>query len=124
MKWADMPSRIQRSEFRLFEYHLAIDLNQDVSSYAPTDMFALLSWACGIYTVCVEQNEDFSSSPPFKGLVGSIAVLLDMVLESSKSKDALKNGALARTRRALRSVSVIDVVLISLLCWETTLIGH
>lgn len=68
-------------------------------------MFVLLNWACGIYTVCVKQNESFSSSPPFKGLVGSIAVLLDMVLESSKSKDSLKNGALARTRRALRSVS-------------------
>jgi hypothetical protein len=69
-------------------------------------LFVLLNWAYGIYTICVKQNENFPTSPAFKALVGSMALLLDMVLESSKSKDTLKRGALVRTRRALRSVSI------------------
>ncbi|KXN82440.1 Translational activator gcn1 [Leucoagaricus sp. SymC.cos] len=72
-------------------------------SYAPADLFVLLSWTCGIYTICVKENENFSSSPSFKALIGSAALLFDMVLESSKSKATLKRGALTRTRRALRS---------------------
>jgi len=75
------------------------------SSYAPADLFVLLSWCCGIYAICVKENGQFSSTSSFKALVGSIALLLDMVLESSKAKETLKKGALTRTRRALRSVS-------------------
>ena len=33
-----------------------------------------------------------------------MAILLDMIAESTKAKPALKKGALVRTRRALRSV--------------------
>ncbi|KAF5354845.1 hypothetical protein D9756_005584 [Leucocoprinus leucothites] len=84
-------------------------------SYAPADLFVLLSWGCGIYAICVKQNEQFSSTPPFKALVGSIALLLDMVLESSKAKGTLKRGALTRTRRALRSSgSTISAVISNL----------
>lgn len=74
------------------------------SSYAPSDLFVLLSWSCGLYTVCVKHNPQFTSSNSWKVLIGSMATLLDMVTESTKAKPALKKGALVRTRRALRSV--------------------
>lgn len=73
-------------------------------------MFVLLNWAYEIYTICVKQNENFPTSLAFKALVGSMALLLDMVLESSKSKDTLKKGAVVRARRALRSVSTLAFV--------------
>lgn len=74
------------------------------SSYAPSDLFVLLSWSCGLYTVCLKHNSQFTSSDPWKVLVGSMATLLDMIAESTKAKPALKKGALVRTRRAIRSV--------------------
>ena len=74
------------------------------SSYAPSDLFVLLSWSCGLYTVCLKHNAQFTSSDPWKVLVGSMATLLDMIAESTIAKPALKKGALVRTRRALRSV--------------------
>jgi len=79
--------------------------NRDFSSsYAPSDLFVLLSWSCGLYTVSVKHNPQFTSSSSWKVLIGSMATLLDMVAESTKAKPALKKGALVRTRRALRSV--------------------
>jgi hypothetical protein len=74
------------------------------SSYAPSDLFVLLSWSCGLYTVCIKHNAQFTLSDPWKALIGSMATLLDMIAESTKAKPALKKGALVRTRRALRSV--------------------
>ena len=74
------------------------------SSYAPSDLFVLLSWCCGLYTVCIKHNPYFTSSTSWSALVGSLASVLDMISESSKAKPALKHGALVRTRRALRSV--------------------
>ncbi|KAF8161530.1 armadillo-type protein [Crassisporium funariophilum] len=74
-------------------------------SYAPSDLFVLLSWSCGLYTICAKHNPQFTSSNSWKLLIGSMAILLDMVTESTKAKPSLKKGALVRTRRALRSVS-------------------
>ncbi|KAJ3828802.1 translational activator GCN1 [Lentinula raphanica] len=73
------------------------------SSYAPSNLFVLLEWCSGLYTVCLEANPQFTESPAWKSLVGSIAILLDMICESDRAKPSLKNGALVRVRRALRS---------------------
>ena len=74
------------------------------SSYAPSDLFVLLSWSCSLYTVCLQHNAQFTKSDSWKVLIGSMATLLDMIAESTKAKPALKKGALVRTRRALRLV--------------------
>ena len=74
------------------------------SSYAPSDLFVLLSWSCGLYAVCIKHDPHFTSSNSWKGLITSMAILLDIIAESTKAKPALKKGALVRTRRALRSV--------------------
>lgn len=76
------------------------------SAYAPSNIFVLLSWSCGLYTVCVKHNSQFSASNSWRVLIGSMALLLDMITESTKAKPSVKKGALVRTRRALRSVSV------------------
>ena len=63
----------------------------------------LLSWACGLYTVCTKHDPHFMASNPSRALVGSLALVLDMVQESSKAKPSLKKGAVVRVRRAFRS---------------------
>ncbi|KAF5388937.1 hypothetical protein D9757_005117 [Collybiopsis confluens] len=73
------------------------------NSFAPSDLFVLLSWCCGIYAVCLEANPTFTQESSYKSIVGSIAVLLDMISESNRSKSSLKSGALVRVRRVLRS---------------------
>ncbi|KAF8959922.1 armadillo-type protein [Flammula alnicola] len=72
-------------------------------SYAPSDLFVLLSWSCGLYTTCIKYNPQFSTSNSWRVLVGSLALVFDMLTESSKAKPSLKKGAIVRTRRALRS---------------------
>ncbi|KAG6815376.1 hypothetical protein H0H93_009993, partial [Arthromyces matolae] len=73
------------------------------SSYASSDLFVLLSWSCGIYTVCTAANSEFSSTNTWRVLVGSMGTLLDMISASTKAKPSLLEGALVRVRRALRS---------------------
>lgn len=73
------------------------------SSHAPSNLFVLLSWSCGLYTTCVKCDPDFSASNSFRVLVGSMAFLLDMLSESSMVKPSMKRGAVVRVRRALRS---------------------
>ncbi|PSR76114.1 hypothetical protein PHLCEN_2v8664 [Hermanssonia centrifuga] len=74
------------------------------SAYPPSDMLVLLSWACGIYVSCLKCNPDFTSSPAWSPLVGTMAVLLDLLLDkSARVKHAVQKSALVRTRRALRS---------------------
>lgn len=69
-------------------------------------MFILLSWCSGIYTICLEHNEHFTSSPAWSPLVGSMATLLDLILDkTNRAKASIQKSALVRTRRALRSVS-------------------
>lgn len=63
----------------------------------------LLSWACGLYTVCTKHDPHFMASNPSRTLVGSLALVLDMVQESSKAKASLQKGAVVRVRRAFRS---------------------
>jgi hypothetical protein len=70
-----------------------------LSSYAPSDIYVLLSWACGLYTVCVKHNPDFITSNSWRVLVGSMALLLDMLMESTQAKPSLKHGGLVLTRR-------------------------
>lgn len=74
------------------------------SSHAPSDLFVLLSWTCGLYTTCVRSDPDFVESNSWRVVIGSMAMLLDMLLVSSIAKPSLKHGGLVRTRRALRSV--------------------
>ncbi|KAF8057458.1 armadillo-type protein [Lyophyllum atratum] len=73
------------------------------SSYASSDLFVLLSWSCGIYTVCAKASPEFSSTNVWRVLVGSMATLLDMLSASTKAKTSMLQGALVRVRRALRS---------------------
>ncbi|TFK26296.1 translational activator GCN1 [Coprinopsis marcescibilis] len=72
-------------------------------SYAPANLFVLHSWSCGLYTTCMKANPAFTSTNPFRVLVGSMAFLFDMINESKAAKPSLKHGVLIRTRRALRS---------------------
>ncbi|KAG1762385.1 armadillo-type protein [Suillus occidentalis] len=74
------------------------------STYAPADIFVLLSWACGLYATCLRSSPGFTSSPPWKLLVDIFATLLDMQLNrSTHTKATMQKSALVRTRRALRS---------------------
>ncbi|PBK90411.1 ARM repeat-containing protein [Armillaria gallica] len=73
------------------------------SACAPSDLFTLLSWCCGIYTICIQHNPGFSETQSWNALLGSMALLLDMVSDSSRAKESLKHAALVRTRRAFRS---------------------
>lgn len=76
-----------------------------VSSYPSADMFVLLSWCCGIYSVALAYNPHFTSSPAWSPLVGSMASLLDLILNKShKARPSVQKSSLVRTRRALRSV--------------------
>lgn len=72
----------------------------------------LLSWACGLYNVCTKHDPHFMASNPSRVLVGSLALVLDMVQESSKAKPSLQKGAVVRVRRAFRSAGklVPDVI--------------
>ncbi|KAJ3807969.1 armadillo-type protein [Lentinula aff. lateritia] len=88
------------------------------SSYAPSNLFVLLGWCSGLYTVCLESNPKFIESLSWKSLVGSMAILLDMVYDSDRAKPSLKKGALVRVRRALRSAGDKIPTLIS------TLLAH
>ncbi|KAJ8595557.1 ARM repeat-containing protein [Rhizopogon salebrosus TDB-379] len=75
------------------------------SAYAPSDIFVLLSWACGLYATCLRSSPDFTSSPLWRVLVQIFATLLDMQLCSTRTKPTMQKSALVRTRRALRSAS-------------------
>ncbi|KAK2463021.1 hypothetical protein APHAL10511_004676 [Amanita phalloides] len=86
------------------------------SSYAVADIFVLLSWSCGIYTICVESDNNFITSNPWRSLTVSMAALLDVIFGSGQAKCSLQKGALVRVRRALRSSgndipAVIDLLL-------------
>ncbi|KAG6915850.1 hypothetical protein DXG01_009609 [Tephrocybe rancida] len=85
------------------------------SSYASSDMFVLLSWSCGIYTICVNASPEFSSTNVWRVLVGSMATLLDMLNASTQAKKSLTHGALVRVRRSLRSAGEQIPTLISTL---------
>ncbi|PBK94174.1 hypothetical protein ARMGADRAFT_1101104 [Armillaria gallica] len=61
------------------------------------------SWCCGIYTICIRHNLGFSEMQSWNALLGSMALLLDMISDSSRVKESLKHAALVRTRRAFRS---------------------
>ncbi|KAG7441044.1 ARM repeat-containing protein [Guyanagaster necrorhizus] len=73
------------------------------SACAPSDLFTLLSWCCGIYTICIQYNSTFSETQSWSVLLGSMALLLDMISDSSRAKESLKHAALVHTRRAFRS---------------------
>ncbi|KAK0434719.1 hypothetical protein EV421DRAFT_1909191 [Armillaria borealis] len=73
------------------------------SACAPSDLFTLLSWCCGIYTICMQRSPGFSETQSWSALLGSMALLLDMISDSSRAKESLKHAALVRTRRAFCS---------------------
>lgn len=77
-----------------------------VSSYASSDLFVLLSWSCGIYTIGTKSNSEFHTTHTWRVLVGTMAILLDMLNGSTAAKSSLKQGTLVRVRRALRSVCI------------------
>lgn len=73
--------------------------------FAPSDIFVLLSWSTGLYTELLKTNPDFPSTSPWRALIGTIAILLDLLLDSSShAKPAVRKSSIARVRRALRSV--------------------
>jgi hypothetical protein len=61
------------------------------------------------YDTLAKTRPDFASNPIFKPMVVSIAFALDGILTpregKTKMKDAMQKGAIARTRRVIRSVS-------------------
>ncbi|KAG2360727.1 ARM repeat-containing protein [Suillus spraguei] len=74
------------------------------STYAPADIFVLLSWACGLYATCLRSSPGFTDSLPWKVLVETFATLLDLQLNhSTRTKPTMQKSAFVRTRRALRS---------------------
>lgn len=84
------------------------------SSYAPADIFVLLSWSCGLLTTCVRANPDFTSTHLWRVLIGTTALLLDMLSDSTNAKPSLQHGGLVRVRRALRSVGDFLLLLAAL----------
>jgi len=75
------------------------------SSYAPADIFVLLSWSCGLYTVCMSCNPRFSSTQCWKALTSALSSLFDLLMaESTGTKASMRKSGLTRVRRALRSV--------------------
>lgn len=88
------------------------------SSHASSDVFVLLSWSCGLYTACLRVNPDFTATHSWRALVGTTATLLDLILDSVRTKPSMKRGAVVRTRRALRSAPKKIPTLIS------TLLAH
>ncbi|KAJ7600549.1 armadillo-type protein [Mycena floridula] len=73
------------------------------SSYAPADIFVLLNWSCGLYSVCLATNPTFVESNAWPMLVTTMARLFDMIQDSTQAKASLKSGGLMRVRRVLRS---------------------
>ena len=68
-------------------------------------MFVLLGWCCGLYAVCVEVDKHFASSHSWNLLTGSLALLVDILMNPTAcAKPSMKQSVLVRTRRALRSV--------------------
>lgn len=64
----------------------------------------LLCWSCGIYAAVLKIAPDFASSPLWRVLLVTMATLFDVIRSmSTQTKPTLQKGALARTRRALRS---------------------
>ena len=88
----------------MLAYRLRIRNQQYFSSYAAADIFVLLSWTCGLYTVCLQENPNFTSTQFWRVLVGILATLLDSLLgKTNRVKSSMQKSALVRTRRALRS---------------------
>lgn len=86
-------------------YRVSRSMLMTCSTYAPADLYVLLSWSCGLYTVYSATNTDASSTLPWKTLIAVMATLLELILnKSTPAKDTLRKGALVRTRRSLRSV--------------------
>ncbi|KAG7093730.1 hypothetical protein E1B28_007382 [Marasmius oreades] len=85
------------------------------SSYAPSNLYVLLSWCCGLFTVCVETNPTFAESQSWNSMLSSMATLLDMLSSSQQAKPSLKNGGLVVVRRALRSAGDNVLTIISTL---------
>ncbi|EGO00628.1 hypothetical protein SERLA73DRAFT_71629 [Serpula lacrymans var. lacrymans S7.3] len=74
------------------------------SSYAPADIFVLLSWTCGLYTTCLQSNPDFTHIGTWRVLVAIMAALVDMLMnKSTRTKPTMQKSGLVRLRRALRS---------------------
>ncbi|KAI0060576.1 ARM repeat-containing protein [Artomyces pyxidatus] len=79
-------------------------ISKRASSHAATDIFILLSWCCGLYTVSLHTSPQFTSSRSWNLLVSSLASLLDLILDpTTRAKSSMQRSALVRTRRALRS---------------------
>ncbi|KAK0468862.1 armadillo-type protein [Armillaria novae-zelandiae] len=94
------------------------------SACAPSDLFTLLSWCCAIYTICIQHNPGFSETQSWNALLGSMALLLDMISDSSRAKDSLKHAALVRTRRAFRSAGGKLSLVIEALLKQAKLSNH
>ncbi|KIY43656.1 translational activator GCN1 [Fistulina hepatica ATCC 64428] len=84
--------------------HQASQISQhgSSSSYAPSDLFVLFNWVCGIYDICIQTDPAFTSNHAYRPLVTAMALLYDSVNASLQAKPSLKHGAVARARRVLR----------------------
>ncbi|KAG6844943.1 hypothetical protein H0H87_002276 [Tephrocybe sp. NHM501043] len=82
------------------------------SSYASSDLFVLLSWTCGIYTICVGVSPEFTSTNVWRVLVGSMATLMDMLNASTQAKQSLTHGVL--TQQAGEQIPTLMATLLSI----------
>ncbi|KZT41926.1 ARM repeat-containing protein [Sistotremastrum suecicum HHB10207 ss-3] len=76
------------------------------ASFAPTNCYVLLNWACALYSGLVlnRDTDAFLHSAEFPLLVVSLALAIDFILsDSSRAKPTMRRSALVRVRRALRN---------------------
>jgi hypothetical protein len=99
-----LQNALRRGEIKIATLPTILTSATLASSYAPSDLFVLLSWSCGLYSICLKTNPDFPETQSWRVLVGILATLFDMILSSIIAKASLKHGAFVRVRRAIRSV--------------------
>jgi hypothetical protein len=75
------------------------------ASRATTDLFVLLSWACGIYGTCLKVSDGWADTRSFNVTLGLVAILLDFVVSGTRVRPVLQRSAITKARRTLRSVS-------------------
>jgi hypothetical protein len=80
------------------------------SSYAPADLFVLLSWSSGLYAAFLSCNPAFTSSQSWNVLVEAFATLFYLLFsESAHTKSSIRKASLTRTRQALRTVGLVVI---------------
>ncbi|KAJ6607520.1 armadillo-type protein [Mycena sp. CBHHK59/15] len=105
---------LTRRDASVAEHIVAWLTAQSQHASAPGDVYALLCWSCALLPLVI-------ASPLLPDLVRVLAGLLDALLGSARAKAAVRVGAIARVRRALRGVSNELHIIIHLLIQMRTI---